>query len=68
MRSIWQVLSIGERRTKKGDTIDRALRACARSLFAVAMHPDAAALEKVEKLLRFVGLELAFVDPRAEKP
>ena len=32
------------------------------------MHPDAAALEKVEKLLRFVGLELAFVDPRAEKP
>jgi len=31
------------------------------------MNP-AAALEKTEKLLRFIGLELAFVDPDAHKP
>jgi two-component system chemotaxis sensor kinase CheA len=32
------------------------------------MNQAAVALEKTEKLLRFIGLELAFVDPRAQKP
>jgi two-component system chemotaxis sensor kinase CheA len=32
------------------------------------LNPASTALDKVEKLLRIVGLELAFVDPHAQKP